>query len=328
MNQTHIFDEHKRTKILAPVLARGGEGSVYPLSDRADILVKCYHPTVLAQQRHILQQKTEAMMRVKLPNSDVLSWPLISVFDEKNQWLGYAMQRKNGVKMHCLAHAVLYKRHFPQLNRRDMVEMLLGLVQQIQCLHQQGIMIGDYNLNNFLCDPANHHIYLIDCDSYQLTLAGKYYPCPVGSPDLTPVEHHNKPYSQVVRTLESESFSLAIILFKCLMLGRHPYDVVGGEDPVSNLRDGNFPYGQGGRGIPKGAWYNIWSHMPYQLKSLFVRTFKEGASNPSQRPTLKEWQDSLSLYLREMDKGWHELAICPSTSKSAEHRGPKSQTNA
>jgi hypothetical protein len=68
--------------------------------------------------------------------------------------------------------------------------------------------------------------------------------------------------------------------------------------------------------------------MPYQLKSLFVRTFKEGASNPSQRPTLKEWQDSLSLYLREMDKGWHELAICPSTSKSAEHRGQKSQPNA
>ena len=318
---SNVLDRNGAVKQLGAELARGGEGTIYPLTDRADILVKCYHDDILQKNRKTLRNKLQAMVEVHQqfgnPN---LSWPLLSVFNAQGEWIGYAMRRVSGVKMHCLAHAILYKKHFPSLTRVALVQILLNLVTQVEQLHQQGVMIGDYNLNNFLCDPQTLQVGLIDCDSYQVQLAGVRYPCPVGSPDLTPKEHHGMNYADVVRNPQSEVFSLAIILFKCLMLGRHPYDVVGGEDPVSNLKAGNFPYGKGNSGIPKGDWYNIWSHMPYRLKSLFVSTFVEGATDPQQRPSLADWKQALQLYQTELNKGWHETAMRPAQPKSSERR--------
>jgi len=318
---SNVLDRNGAVKQLGAELARGGEGSIYPLTDRADILVKCYHDDILLKNRTTLRQKLQAMVDVhpRFGNPS-LSWPLLSVFNDQNEWIGYAMRRVSGVKLHCLAHAVLYKKHFPTLTRVELVQILLNLVTQVEQLHQQGVMIGDYNLNNFLCDPQTLQVGLIDCDSYQVQLDGMRYPCPVGSPDLTPKEHHGMNYADVVRNPQSEVFSLAIILFKCLMLGRHPYDVVGGEDPVSNLKAGNFPYGKGNSGIPKGDWYNIWSHMPYRIKHLFVSTFVEGATDPQQRPTLADWKQALQLYQNELNKGWHESAIRPAQPKPSERR--------
>ena len=318
---SNVLDRNGAVKQLGAELARGGEGTIYPLTDRADILVKCYHDDILQKNRKTLRDKLQAMVEVhpQFGNPN-LSWPLLSVFNAQGEWIGYAMRRVSGVKMHCLAHAILYKKHFPNLTRVALVQILLNLVTQVEQLHQQGVMIGDYNLNNFLCDPQTLQVGLIDCDSYQVQLAGVRYPCPVGSPDLTPKEHHGMNYADVVRNPQSEVFSLAIILFKCLMLGRHPYDVVGGEDPVSNLKAGNFPYGKGNSGIPKGDWYNIWSHMPYRLKSLFVSTFVEGATDPQQRPSLADWKQALQLYQTELNKGWHETAMRPAQPKSSERR--------
>ena len=318
---SNVLDRNGAVKQLGAELARGGEGTIYPLTDRADILVKCYHDKKKKKNRKTLRNKLQAMVEVhpQFGNPN-LSWPLLSVFNAQGEWIGYAMRRVSGVKMHCLAHAILYKKHFPNLTRVALVQILLNLVTQVEQLHQQGVMIGDYNLNNFLCDPQTLQVGLIDCDSYQVQLAGVRYPCPVGSPDLTPKEHHGMNYADVVRNPQSEVFSLAIILFKCLMLGRHPYDVVGGEDPVSNLKAGNFPYGKGNSGIPKGDWYNIWSHMPYRLKSLFVSTFVEGATDPQQRPSLADWKQALQLYQTELNKGWHETAMRPAQPKSSERR--------
>jgi DNA-binding helix-hairpin-helix protein with protein kinase domain len=255
-------------------------------------------------------------------NIDVC-WPLLSVYDSSRQWIGYAMKQDFGSPMRYLAHAVAYKKHFPNLNRVMLLHFLLSFLKNIKALHSQNVCIGDYNMLNFLCNSARNKVTMIDCDSYQININGRYFPCPVGSPDLTPVEHQNKNFNQVIRTEQSESFSLAIIIFECLMLGRHPYDIVGGDDPVTNLRKGNFPYGKGNKGIPSGPWYNIWSHMPYRIKSLLIRTFTEGVSNQQSRPTVQEWHDELSIYLQEMNKGWHNKEIYPLLPKPKNYHGKK-----
>ena len=324
--QTTVFDSLKDQKQLDTVLAKGGEGSVYPLADRPEVLVKCYHAEILAKNGPTLRHKIEAMTKVKAQfGHPAMSWPLIEVFDANQEWIGYAMRRVSGVKLHFLAHALLYKKHFPNLNRQQLVQILLNLVQMVQQLHAQQMMIGDYNLNNFLCDPSTLAVGLIDCDSYQIQIGNTRYPCPVGSPDLTPLEHHGMAYANVVRNPASESFSLAIILFKCLMLGRHPYDVLDGEDPVSNLKAGRFAYGIGNKGIPTGDWYNIWSHMPHRIKSMFIQTFVDGATDPTQRPTLDAWHEALTVYGKELDKGWHESAIRPTHPKASNRRSSGSQ---
>ncbi|ART83424.1 kinase [Oceanisphaera profunda] len=324
MTQLHqVFDSYEEEKWLAPELARGGEGAVYPLQDRPNVLVKCYHKDYLQKSGSAqLENKVSAMQSVAaLRNWPGVSWPLVSVYDQQQQWLGYAMRRAVGVPMHLMAHPMLYQKHFPNLDRRKIVSYLINYLQQVQALHCHQVMLGDYNLQNVLCDPHSDKVTLIDCDSYQLELNGQLYPCPVGSADMTAKEHLGIAFNQIRRTPESEAFSMAIILFKCLMLGRHPYDIVGGADPVSNLQQGNFAYGIGNKGVPKGPWYNIWSHMPHRIKSLFIATFTEGAGQPNKRPTLAEWEKSLAIYANEIDKGWHENAIKPAAPKGRDYQG-------
>ncbi|GAB1423602.1 hypothetical protein MASR2M16_08360 [Thauera terpenica] len=305
--------------------AQGGEAAVHAVPSFPSVVVKLYHPQVLQKRSDALRAKIEAMSSdprlASLKQHPGLAWPRFSVFDARSQWRGYAMRRAAGVRMNVLAHAMAYREQFPNLDRPAVVAFLLSLLGTLKELHTAGVMVGDYNLANFLCDPDSAAVTLIDCDSWQVNAAGETFRCPVAAPDMLAPELQGKELGRISRTLESEHFSLAILIFKALMLGRHPYDVVGGAGPVENIRKGYFPYGQGGGGIPKGPWFNIWSHLPFKLKEQFIGTFKEGAPDPSARTSIAEWIDVLNLYQRELGKGWHDTQIKPATPKTKEYRG-------
>lgn len=320
----NIYDKQGNAKKLGEKLAAGGEGTVYPLVDNPNALVKIYHADVLQRRGAELTNKIEAMLCVKEQVADQYSWPRLSVLNKQNQWIGYAMRKADGASMQALAHAKLYQKYFPDLDRLQIIRYLISYLESLQALHQANIFVGDFNLRNTLCDTKTNQVSFIDCDSYQFEHKGHFFPCPVLSADMAPPEHHEVASSKVRRTSESESFSAAIVLFKVLMLGRHPYDSKGGDNPVKNIQKGHFPYGLGSNGIPPGPWYNIWSHMPHKLKSLFIQVFGAGAKNPGDRPAVLEWLDALRLYERETIKGWHEVAICPKEPKKQSYRGSRS----
>ena len=312
--------------------AQGGEAAVHAVLRFPGVVVKLYHLQVLQKRSDTLRAKIEAMSSdpklARLKQHPGLAWPCFSVFDERGQWRGYAMRKAAGVRMNALAHAMAYREQFPNLDRAAVVAYLLSLLGTLKELHTAGVMVGDYNLANFLCDPGSAAVTLIDCDSWQVNSAGKTFLCPVAAPDMLAPELQGKELGKIKRTLDSEHFSLSILLFKALMLGRHPYDVVGGAGPVENIRKGYFPYGQGGGGIPKGPWFNIWSHLPFKLKEQLIRTFKEGALNASARTSIAEWIDVLKLYQRELGKGWHDIQIKPLAPKAQEYRGTQSISQA
>lgn len=321
MSMPNVYDRNGVKQQLAQLLAKGGEGKIYPLEQRSNILIKLYTPEVLSKEKKYLEKKIEAMRNLRPMFKDRnMSWPAISVCDEKQQWIGYAMPKIEGYTMRVLAHAIAYKKYAPDLNRHDIVKMLIYFLDNIRHLHDHNIMIGDYNLSNFMWNPTDFNVGFIDCDSYQVTMNGECFPCLVGSPDLTAPEHHGKAFKDISRTKESEYFSIAIVLFMCLMLGRHPYDIIGGDDPVQNLKSGKFAYGIGNRGVPKGQWYNIWSHMPYRIKTLFIQTFTEGAKDPSKRADIATWLDALQVYERELAKGYHAMEIIPAEPKKSIQR--------
>lgn len=321
-----VYSKIGEPQELDKLLAKGGEGEVYPLKNRPDILVKLYFPEKLAKSKNTLQSKIDAMVsiRYKFKEHKNISWVAIPVYDDNKQWIGYAMAKLQGFPLRTLAHAMLYKKYAPNLNRLDIAKLMLAWINDIELLHNNGVMIGDYNLQNFLWNPNTYKVGFIDCDSYQIRdNNGNFYPCLVGSPDLTAPEHHGKDFKDIVRTPESEHFSIAIILFMCFMLGRHPYDIIGGADPVKNMQLGEFAYGVGNGGnkkIPKGDWYNIWSHMSYDMKSLFIQTFTDGVRQPKKRATLKDWQRILNKYIREINQGYHDIQIRPAKPKEPKQR--------
>ena len=312
--------------------AQGGEATVHEVQQFPGVIVKLYHPRVRAERGDTLRKKIDAMSSdprlAKLTQHPGLAWPRFSVFDAQKQWCGYAMRRAQGQPMTKLAHAMAYREHFPRLDRPMLVSYLLNLLGTVQQLHQAGVMVGDYNPANFLCDPGSRRVTLIDCDSWQLRAQGQQFACPVAVADMLAPELIGKTLSQVTRTIESERFSVAILLFKTLMLGRHPFDVVGGESPVENIRKGHFPYGLGGGGIPKGPWFNIWSHLPYKLKEQLVRTFKDGAHQAGERTDTAQWLDLLTVYQREMGRGWHDPTLKPQAPKSKDYKGHSTSMSA
>lgn len=308
--------------------AQGGEAAVHAVPRFPGVVVKLYHPQVLDKRQHVLREKIDAMVSDAtldgFKQHDKLCWPRFSVFDQNRQWRGYAMKKANGVPMTRLAHAMAYREHFPGLDRPALACYLLSLLHTLDELRRAGVSLGDYNPANFLCDVGSNTVTLIDSDSWQVRTAHKTYPCPVAAPDMLAPELLGKDLGQLQRTEQSERFSLAILLFKVLMLGRHPFDVVGGESPVANIRRAYFPYGVGGGGIPKGPWFNIWSHLPYKLKEQFVRTFKEGSHDPAARTSITEWIDLFKLYQKEMGRGWHDAQVRPTSPKSSNYRGSQS----
>jgi DNA-binding helix-hairpin-helix protein with protein kinase domain len=56
-----VYDLNHQPQVLGEKLAQGGEGEIYPLLDRPEVLLKRYHPALLAKRGPALQAKVEAM---------------------------------------------------------------------------------------------------------------------------------------------------------------------------------------------------------------------------------------------------------------------------
>lgn len=319
-----VFDQHGQMKELGSLIAKGGEGSVYHLRCSDQWVVKLYHAERLQKEGGKLQQKVTAAIELhqQIPELHKLSmaWPCLSLFDSTGSWQGYAMRAVTGRPLSVFRNPQLIRQHFARLDRLALCRAIMQLVRQVQILHRHQIFLGDINPNNFLLDPVTNQLWAIDCDSYQFTHQAVRYPCPVGQESMIPPEHQGKALGRVVRDVHSDTFSLTVLIFMLLMSGRHPYEHIGGGSLAANIRDGHFPYGQsirpGSNGaIPKGPWYNWWSHLSYKLKDHFMTTFGPGAREPSKRPSLEQLCKLLAQYCWAIEQGHLSAELWPEQAK-------------
>jgi len=321
-----VYDKHGEPRRLGNIIGKGGEGRVYQLADNPNVLVKVYFPSVRANERGaMIREKLETMISFdKMKEDRRFGWPRILVFDGKGQWIGYAMRRVEGVMMQTLCQPQLVRERIPHWTRREVVRCAANFVGLVRFAHSRNIILGDINPANFLIDPRTCEVRAIDCDSYQVQVDGRFFPCPVGIPMLMAPELLATDYSTVRRTVQQELFSVAIMLFRMFMLGLHPYSRTYGSDPIQNLKSGCCALGRGsGYRFPHGPWYNIWSHLPYSMKKLFVRTFRDGHADPSKRVSLDEWFEALSRYQSDIDKGWFDVSLIPREPKSSKYKGKR-----
>lgn len=296
------------------VVGTGGEATVYSLKKKNNVLCKAYHKN---NNHSDVKNKIEVMIKhktfQKLQSHPNYSLPIIEIFDENKQWIGYAKRNAEGVNLSLLAHPILMKKNFPKIKKVDIVETLIKFLKDVQRLHENEIFIGDYNLSNFLINKKTYDISFIDTDSWQFTYRKKIYRCNVGTADMTPPEHQSVDFKTINRTIESELFSIAVLLFKVLMQGRHPYDQVGGESVLKNISNGLFPYNlekTTNKYIPNGPWFNLWNELSKEIKVLFMKTFCNQSqkrlllsSNSQKRATVEEWISALSDFRYTFLKG-------------------------
>lgn len=314
-----VYSPDGTGKRLAKVLNRGGEGVIHHVEGNDNILVKIYSRRSHATAN---RDKIHAMLGMReFKDSRDFAWPRMPVLNAPaGDLIGFGMRKASGHSLHTLSNPVLVREKLPGWTRLDSLEVCASFLNGLDQLHAGGVMVGDLNPGNVLFHPKSKKVTFIDCDSYQIPNGGKPpYLCTVGiqhfmAPEVLDVDLRRHP-----RTVEQEHFSMAVMLFRILMLGAHPYACVQGDDPVQNLRQGLCPLGTGtGLKMPRGPWYNIWSHMPFRLKSLFIQTFRDGHRNVHKRPTSKDYADALGKYAYRIRQGKSTNELIPKLSKASQ----------
>lgn len=308
--------------ILAASIGEGGEGKIYTIS-HSDLVAKIYFLEQLTTER---KEKLRAML-TQDPKIKGLCWPQAMLYTENGNWVGYLMPKAQGKE---LAQTVFHPgRNNIALTRQGWSRKSLAMIAAniasiVAQMHSNEILMGDINPRNFMV-TRDCTVYLVDCDSYQF----KNFRCPVGTPLYTPPEVHKRMKREgkenygYLRTTENERYSLAVLLFEILMLGKPPYESrnTNNEDVIQAIIAGDFPYpyrsddddrgdSTNGQRAPVGRWRQIWSHMTYQIKTDFYHAFTNG-----KRLCAEDWEKCMREYVRNIEMGWSSDELIPNGYK-------------
>ncbi|MFN5060159.1 MAG: protein kinase domain-containing protein [Chloroflexota bacterium] len=300
---------------LGAKIGGGGEGSVYAVPHTPDYVAKIY---IHSRRTPQLAQKL-SMMVANQPDDPTrttlkhvsIAWPSDLIYENKKV-VGFVMPKMGkSNRLYELIQPQLRAKQHPTLSYKYNYRVAANLAQAMASIHAKNYVIGDVNEHNALFNDQAL-ITIIDCDSMQVidTQTNTVFPCLVGVPEMTAPELQGVDFSKSAnaRTQDSDVFALAIIIFKLLMEGFHPFQGVAvGKEPnreqahVYCIQHQIFPYLSGQRYMPPPVAPGFLT-LPAVLRQLFVRTFVE-----KNRPSAQEWAKALTMVERR-------LATCPHDS--------------
>ncbi|OKH13430.1 hypothetical protein [[Limnothrix rosea] IAM M-220] len=218
------------------IIGQGGEAEIYALNSKE--VVKLFkspqHPSFAndksaqkaAQERIIKHQKKLRQFPKSLPSNVLV--PKQFVTDNDGQIAGYTMDWLQDAQP-------LYRyddRRFREKNGIDhdqITEIFIRLHQTLTTLHQQGIVVGDFNDLNILI--KRNIPYFIDTDSWQF----QSFSCKVFTPRFVdPIlcdTNLNYPDLVLSHNIESDWYAYSLLLFRCLLY----VDLYGGIYPDKKI---------------------------------------------------------------------------------------------
>lgn len=227
-------------------LGRGGEGAVYEVADRPDLVAKVYHRAPGPERSAKLAAMTSLRMDRLLR---VAAWPVETLHDRPaGPIIGLLMPRITGFKaIHNLYGPKTRLAEYPNANWQFLVHAAANLARAFAVIHDHGHVIGDVNHGNAVVS-SKAMVTLIDCDSFQIAANGRHYPCEVGVSTHQPPELQGLPsFRGLVRTPNHDNFGLAVLIFQLLMMGRHPFAgryLGSGDMPIERaILEHRFAYG-------------------------------------------------------------------------------------
>lgn len=287
--------------VLGPVIGSGGEGTIYRINK--SLACKIYKNEKLTVAK---VEKLRLMISKPIRDPEIC-WPIDLVMNKQGAIIGYTMPSAKGFILSRVHNRTFMQENFPKWKKRDLVELAYTIASKINHMHERNIIIGDINTRNIMFNSSTE-VYFVDTDSYQIGS----FPCPVGTNEFTCKEIlcSGSRFPDFLRDWGNENFSVAMLIFVLLMNGRHPYSYRGGEDTVSNIKKGLFPYPyetdkQFEDLIPSGNWKTLWQNFPQYLKGAFYSTFSfRGNHNENgNRMGSESWVIVLYQYLDSLTRG-------------------------
>lgn len=297
---------------LGAELARAGEGTIYRLAHRANLVAKVFHPDIAHLDEKLAKVAamvgTEPAGAVQGDGFVVLAWPQ-QVLYRDGAPVGFLMPRidtSEAVEIHSLSNPSARVNPLPNAPQwttgatwAHLVTAAANLCLAVDVVHHVDAVIGDFQERNILV--ANTvRVTLVDCDSMQFTdRDGREFLSPLGRPEFTAPELAAADLRGTARDKASDLFALAVHIHLLIMAGNHPF-LRGawtgpGDQPdaLTLARQGNWAGGPGSALHTHPLAPSI-SFLPNEIQSLFVRAFTDGARDPGARPSAEKWRVALS----------------------------------
>ena len=305
---TIAYMDDGRSVSLVTEIGRGGEGAIYTSPTDPLECAKIYLKPLSADAHKklalmVANPPPDATYKLLMHRS--ICWPTTLLYTSQTKALlaGFLMPK---LDLKIFQKALLFidpqdrtAKFGGGFTWKHLVTAATNITSAVAAIHERGYCIGDLNESNILIAP-NALISLIDCDSFQVpdSTTGKTYRSPVGKPEYTAPELTGKRLSDVDRTIATDSFALAVLLFQLLMEGTHPYQAKGrlvenAPSTEAKILLGHFPYGARGREIAPPDHAPPFEILHPEIQRLFERCFTRGHRSPDQRPTAREWHSAL-----------------------------------
>lgn len=220
-NKTIIYNKQRIQFDDKDVLGVGGEASVILHGNRA---LKIYHDPSTKRANKL---KDFMSLNISLP--DNVAAPLELVYDTKSNIVGFSMYVAKKCKEAISLSNKKYRAQ-EQITPNEVIDFFIHMKETLDAIHKHKIIVGDYNDLNVLFNDKLLSVF-IDADSFQFGS----HPCSVGTeqfldPSLYGIDLSKKQYF----SKETDWYSFAVMLFKCLLLA-HPFG--GVYDSCPSLTD-------------------------------------------------------------------------------------------
>lgn len=319
---------------LGAVLAKAGEGTIYQVHGRKDLVAKIFHPAL--KDLSLKLEKVAAMIAdppagaMQADGFVVLTWPQ-QLLSDADRPVGYVMPRIDtamAVEIHSVSNPynrVHPLRGAPQWPKAatwsHLVSVAANLCLAVDVVHRVNAVIGDFQERNILVADTTR-VTLVDCDSMQIIDgSGRQFLCEVGRPEFTAPELSGIDLRVQPRQKQTDLFALAVHIYQLLMAGNHPFMrgvwTGSGEQPAAlSLAKTGFFAGGPGSPLASHPLAPPLSFLPADVGGLFIRAFTDGAEHPHLRPTADQWRRTLSqMRTTDCGPGGHQIPVgtddCP-----------------
>jgi len=297
----NFFGEHNETYQTGREIGSGGEGRVLEVNDHALLVAKIY--TTLPDS-----EKTDKLRTMLAMRNDSIeaytAWPQDLLHGQDQRVTGFTMKKLSGyVPLHMVFSPMDRKKRFPDKGYNFLVHVARNLAGAFMKLHGAGLVVGDVNEGNILINGSGI-VCFIDCDSFQIrkTDGNGYFYCDVGIPRYTPPELlKEQSFEGIARSTNTDNFSLAILIFQLLFLGRHPFagknTTQKDIDEETAIKTHEFAYSlkkKRKKLLPPNDSMQL-EDLPDPVVALFHQAFEDKT-----RPTAAQWLAALEQLLADM----------------------------
>lgn len=316
LNETFLAlypDGHHEKVLLGELLNKGGAaGKIYRDASHEHSVAKIFHEK---ERSGTNRQKLEAMLlnRPDIPtitDNDgkeyfQITWPTALLEDSQGFCVGYLMPEIDTAEAVSLDHLIQKAvRQRLGLTERYLSRVFaaFNIATVVAKLHACGHYIIDLKPSNVYVYKKNQLVVAFDCDGFSIQGEnGARYPAEFVSEEYIYPEGMNLTCKEMGE--EQDKFALAVIIFKLLNEGIHPFsgtprqtgDMLSIQERIAGY---HYAYGFWPDSYQMPNPYSIHDYLDKETMNLFERAFTKG----SERPTALEWQSHLAYLLDHFKK--------------------------